>query len=134
VSNLGFYRDVTKFIKWVGGPTAAKAVLTGSAAALLVAGGAAHAGYEKAAPKIKSWTAKRKQPDVPTGRRYTVHTILVDEQGLAFNVDDTFTVVARDGETVIIALTGKADNPWAVSAKLLASVSDFPDDDGAAEN
>jgi hypothetical protein len=134
VSNLGFYRDVTKFIKWVGGPAAAKAVLTGGAAALLVAGGAAHVGYEKAAPKIKSWITKRGKPDVPTGSRYTVHTVVVDDQGLEFSVDDTFTVVARDGETVVIALTGKADNPWAVSAKLLASVSDFPDDDDAVED
>lgn len=128
MGNLGFYQEVTRLIKAVGGPAKVKALLAGGAAALFVAGGAAYAGYEKAAPKVKGWIAKLGQPDALVGMMYTVHTAAVDDQGLAFALDDTFAVVERDGDVVIIALTGKVDNPWAVSAELLERISDFPSD------
>jgi CTP:molybdopterin cytidylyltransferase MocA len=128
VSNLGFYQDVTKIIKAVGGPAVAKAGLAVSAAALLVVGGAAHASYGKVAPKLRGWLGKRGTSDVLAGKGYTVHTAAVDDQGLAFSVDDTFTVIERHEDAVMIAQTGNADNPWAVSATFLARISDFPAD------
>ena len=128
MSNLGFYRDVTKLIKAIGGPAAAKAALAGGAAALLVVGGAAHAAYEKASPKVKHWIGRHGRPDPLLGNVYKVHTAAVDNQGLIFSVGDTFTVIERDGDAVITALTGNANNPWVVSEDLLSKISDFPTD------
>lgn len=126
MSNLGFYQDVTTWIKVAGGPGRAKAALLGAGTALFFAGGAGHAGYAKVAPRAKGWIRRIGQPDVLAGNTYTVHTAAVDDQGLAFSVDDTFAVVERDADAVIIALSSSTDNPWAVSAELLAKISDFP--------
>ncbi|PPF52136.1 hypothetical protein C5B94_13635 [Clavibacter michiganensis] len=102
---------------------------------MFVAGGAVGAVYGKAAPKAKGWLARRVVPDVlrATGTQFTSPPWTTKH--LAFHVGDTFTVVECDGETVIIALGDGTDNPWAVSARLLVRISDFPaDDDAAAED
>lgn len=126
MSNLGDYQRITTLIKQLGGPKAAKAIVAAGAVLLVTAGGAAHAGYQKAAPKVKDWISKLGQPDALAGHVYAIHIDAEDDQGLAFKAGDTFRVLERDGDAVLIELIGNDDNPWAVSAKFLAQVSDFP--------
>lgn len=133
MGNLGDYQRITTLIKQLGGPKAAKTIAAAGAALLVTAGGAAHAGYVRAAPKVKEWISKLGQPDALAGHVYTVRVDAEDDQQLAFQVGDRFRVLERDGDAVLIELIGKDDNPWAVSAKFLAQVSDFPVNTAPAE-
>lgn len=128
MSNLGDYQRITTLIKQLGGPKVARALAAAGAVLLVTAGGAAHAGYQKAAPKVKDWIAKLGQPDALAGSVYNVRIDAEDDQGLAFQAGDTFRVLERDGDAVLIELVGNDDNPWAVSAAFLARISDFPAD------
>lgn len=126
VGNLGDYQRIVELIKKVGGPTAAKAYAAVVAAGLMAAGGFAHKGYQAAAPGVKDWWASRQQGhDVP-GVSYVVTTAAIDDQGLVLDVGDEFRVLTSDRDAVMIEVLGRDDNPWMVSARFLARISDFP--------
>lgn len=46
-------------------------------------------------------------------------------EGLIFNVGDSYQVLERDKDAVLIKKIGDTNNPCFVSAELLYSISDF---------
>lgn len=136
MSNLGGYQTITTLIKRVGGPEVAVKLAGAAGVFLLVAGGAAYAGAQKATPAVKQkaqqlfekWKSQGGRPDELAGSTYTVTSAVVDEQGLVLDVGTVFRVLEKDGDAVLIEIDDNDDNPWFVSADLLARISDFPID------
>lgn len=134
MSNLGGYQVITTLIKRVGGPENAAKLGGAVAAGLFFAGGAAHAGIQKFAPSFmekaeklfQNWRGRTLSPDELTGTVYTVTAAADSDQGVSFNIGDTFRVLERDEDAVLIELTGNSDNPWVLPADLLMEISDFP--------
>lgn len=54
-----------------------------------------------------------------------VHSMGKSSEGLTFNVGDSYQVLERDKDAVLIKKTGDTNNPYFVSAELLHSISDF---------
>lgn len=146
MSNLGGYQVITTLIKRVGGPENAAKLGVAAAAGLLFVGGAAHAGIQKLAPIVKeraeqlfqSWRGRAQSTDKFAGTIYTVTAAADSDQGVSFDAGDTFRVLERDEDAVLIELIGNAENPWVISADLLVEISDFPKiattDDGRTSN
>lgn len=136
MSNLGGYQVITTLIKRVGGPENAMKLAAAAGGLLLVAGGATHAGIQKASPTFKrkaaqlveKWRGRAGSLDELAGSIFTVNTAAESVQGVYFNVGDTFRVLERDADAVLIELIGSDNNPWVISADLLAQISDFPSD------
>lgn len=140
MSNLGGYQVITTLIKRVGGPENAMKLAAAAGGLLLVAGGAAHAGIQKATPALKkkaeqlieTWRSREGATGELAGSVYTVTAAAESDQGVSFDVGDTFRVLERDADAVLIELIGNDDNPWVISADLLAEISDFPADPNSA--
>jgi outer membrane murein-binding lipoprotein Lpp len=136
MSNLGGYQVITTLIKRVGGPENAMKLAAAAGGLLLVAGGAAHAGIQKATPALKNkteqlfekWRGRALAIDQLAESVYTITAEAESDQGVSFNVGDTFRVLERDADAVLIEVVGNDDNPWVISADLLAGISDFPSD------
>lgn len=134
MSNLGGYQTITTLIKRVGGPEAAVKLVGAAGVLLFAVGGAAYAGVQKATPAVKQkaqqlfdkWQSRSGRLDELAGRTYTISSEVEDEQGLVFEVGTVFRVLEKDGDAVLIEIDGNIDNPWFVSADLLAQISDFP--------
>lgn len=134
MSNLGGYQVVTTLLKRVGGPRNAMKLAAAAGGLLLVAGGVAHAGIQKATPAVKKqaeqlfdkWRSRAKATDELAGSVHTVTAAAESDQDVSFNVGDTFRVLERDAEAVLIELIGNDHNPWVIPADLLAEISDFP--------
>ena len=126
MGNLGYYQDITKLIKALGGPKVAIPVILGSGYAVIRIGEAGvKKAYKVSRTVIRNWTAT----DSIVGRVFTVHSDSDDSGGgLTLREGDEIQVLERHGEAVQIVVLGNADNPYFASAALLASISDFPDD------
>lgn len=139
MGNLGGYQVITTLIKRVGGPENALKLAAAAGGLLLVAGGAAHAGIQRVTPAVKKkaeqlfekWRSRTGAIDELAGSVYTVTAAAESDQGVSFNVGDTFRVLERDTDAVLIELIGNDDNPWIIPAGLLAEISDFPADPGS---
>lgn len=122
MGNLGSYQAMTSLAKKVGGPVALAAV---TAASGFLVGRAAEVGFKRAG---NSWVARIKK--VVSAREssetFTVGTEADCGAGLTLHAGDEFRVLERDGESMLIEVLGNADNPYVVSAEILARVSDFP--------
>lgn len=140
MSNLGGYQVITTLIKRVGGPENAMKLAAAVGGLLLVAGGAAHAGMQKATPALKkkaeqlfeNWRSRAGSVDRLAGSVYTVTAAAESDQGVSFKIGDTFRVLERDADAVLIELIGNDENPWVIAADLLAEISDFPADPGTS--
>jgi len=140
MSNLGGYQVITTLIKRVGGPENAMKLAAAAGGLLLVAGGAAHAGMQKATPALKKkaeqlfekWRSRAGSVDRLAGSVYTVTATAESDQGVSFAIGDTFRVLERDADAVLIELIGNDENPWVIFADLLAEISDFPGDPRSA--
>lgn len=134
MSNLGGYQVITTLIKSVGGPENAKKLAVAAGGALFVAGGATYAGIQKATPVVKKqavqllakWGSRAESTDELAGSVFTVTSAAESDQGVSFDIGDTFRVLERDTDAVLIELIGNEDNPWVIAADLLAEISDFP--------
>ncbi|MBC9942954.1 hypothetical protein ICL81_00230 [Leucobacter sp. cx-328] len=102
--------------------------------ALLIAGGAALAGIQQASPTLKKYAVKlfavrRGQTEyegTPLTSSFTVAVAAESDQGVSFNIGDTFRVLEQDADAVLIELIGNDNNPWVISAELLSEISNFP--------
>lgn len=134
MSNLGGYQAITTLIKSVGGPENAKKLAVAAGGVLFVAGGATYAGIQKVAPAVKEqavqllakWRSRAESTDELAGSVFTVTSAAESDQGVSFGIGDTFRVLDRDTDAVLIELIGKENNPWVIPADLLAQISDFP--------
>lgn len=120
MGNLRSYQTMTTLAKRVGGPVALGA-LTFVSGYLVIRPG--EAGVKKAARSIK----KRSAPCATKGQVFLA-TSDGDDSGVKIRVGDTYQVLERDGDAILVEVLGDPSSPHVVSSKFLRSISDFPQD------
>ena len=124
VGNLGMYQLVTTWMKKFGGP---KNFLSAVAGAGIVIGGTAVKGYQMIKKHFTD-AIKQKHLEAAAAIVHTVNTEGVSNEGLMFHVGDQFKVLELDGDAALIEKIGDSHNPYFVSAKFLATISDYSPD------
>jgi uncharacterized membrane-anchored protein YhcB (DUF1043 family) len=122
VGNLGAYQLITTVAKKVGGPVKlAAGVAVGGYVVIRTAEGV----IKKVIKKVKKH--KETKTALNTSKLYTVHECAESNEGLMFNISDTYRVLEKDGDSVLIEKIGDANNPYFVSEELLGKISDYED-------
>lgn len=121
MGNLGMYQAVTIAMKKCGGPRKFLGLVIGGSA---IVGGAITKGVEGVVEHFAKKATERKL-EAQSVVIYLVHTEGVSNEGLKFSVGDQVRVLAVDGDAALIEKIGDANNPYFVSAKYLASISDY---------
>lgn len=128
MSNLGLYQTMTTVIKAVSNVAGSP----GKAVALVAVGiGATGYGVFRGAEAggkaiYRTVTKLRATSDPLVGRLFTIATEADAGSGLTLHAGDEVLVLERDGDAVLVEVSGGADNPYFVSGELLALISDFP--------
>ena len=123
MSNLGKYQTITTLAKKFGG--------VDSLIAIIALGGAfvSYPVLRSIEEVIKSGVNKRKtakqKKDADTSIMYTVSKEGKSNEGLNFNIGDTFRVLEQDGNAVLIEKIGDANNPYFVAFDFLKSISNY---------
>lgn len=117
-------KDCCKNVTSCGKKTgAAKAVIAIIAAcSVLIAVGAAiyKATKERGIPKQAA-----KKHKAPADGIYTVSVKGKSDEGLAFELGDTFKILEANGDAGLIEKIGDLNNPYFVSLEFLSSISDY---------
>ena len=121
MSNLGWYQILTSLAKKVGGPKNLIALIAGGGA--ILGGGTVAAGGALKKKIIAEYQRKLQAADAAV--IYTVNEEGKSNEGLVFNVGDTFRILETDGDAGLIKKIGDTNNPYYVSLKFLANISDF---------
>lgn len=121
MSNLGWYQVITTWSKKVGGPLNLLGIVAGVGA---VGGVAGTKGVEALVGSQKKKAAE-KEKAAELLKTYTVSKEGVRNEGLQFHVGETFKVLERDGNAVLIEKLGDDNNPYFVAAELLNEISDY---------
>lgn len=123
MSNLGAYQKFTTLAKKLGGVEKLIGLISTASAIVGAAGGiGAYIGGTKIAKKYKEKKKiKTKECDVV----YTVITQGESNEGLKFDVGNTFHILETDGDSILIEKTGDANNPYFVDRKLLNQISTY---------
>lgn len=121
MSNLGWYQVITTWSKKVGGPLNLLGIVAGVGA---IGGVAGTKGVEALVGSQKKKAAE-KEKAAELLKTYTVSKEGVINEGLQFRVGETFKVLERDGNAVLIEKLGDDNNPYFVAAELLNEISDY---------
>lgn len=121
MSNLGLYQTMTALSKKVGGPANFILIVLGLGYGI---GRVTEAGIKKAVKAVKAIKANS-DDNRSAAIYYHILTAGESNDGLIFSVGDTFQVLERDKDAVLIKKLGDGDNPYFVSAELLCSISDY---------
>lgn len=121
MGNLGAYQVMTTVAKKVGGPVKLTVgVAVGGYVVIRTAEGVIKTGIKK--------VKKHKETNefaLNTSKLYTVHECGESNEGLIFNINDTYRILEKDGDAVLIEKIGVANNPYFVSAEFLRKISDY---------
>ena len=117
MSNLGWYQIMTTAAKKCGGPKNFMGLLVVGG---MFIGGALIEGYE-------AWKKRetKKQQAIELSKIYNICKEGVSNEGLQFHVGDTFKVLERDGNAVLIEKIGDSNNPYFVDFDFLKEISDY---------
>ena len=121
MSNLGAYQVMTTIAKKVGGPVKLAVVLAVSGYVVIRT---AEGGIKTGIKKVK----KHKEAKAivsNTLKLYTVNESGESNEGLIFNIGDTFIVLDKDSAAVLIEKIGDTSNPYFVSEELIRKISDY---------
>ena len=121
MSNLGWYQLMTTFAKKVGGPKRFMSMLFGGGA---LTGGTLVWGGSKI-KKIICKELKKKEDARKAAIIYTVDKNAKSKEGLAFVAGDRFKILEKIDDAALIEKLGDNNNPYFVSCKFLASISDY---------
>lgn len=121
MSNLGWYQVITTWSKKVGGPLN----LLGIVAGVGVIGGVVGTKGVEALVGSQKKKAAEKEKAAGLLKTYTVSKEGVGNEGLQFHVGETFKVLERDGNAVLIEKLGDDNNPYFVAAERLNEISDY---------
>ena len=121
MSNLGWYQVITTWSKKVGGPLN----LLGIVAGVWAIGGVVGTKGVEALVSSQKKKAAEKEKAAELLKTYTVSKEGVSNEGLQFHVGETFKVLERDGNAVLIEKLGDDNNPYFVAAELLNEISDY---------
>lgn len=117
MSNLGEYQNMTTRSKMVGGPIIYQGLLIGAGIIIGTVGS-----------KLPKWVSKWKKKTksrVHNNEIYKVKSYAVSNEGLQFSEGDTFRVLQRDKDAVLIEKTDDPDQPHFVDYELLKQISDY---------
>lgn len=117
MSNLGYYQTLTTVMKRVGGPIAFVVELAGAGA---VAGSAITMGIV-----ARVFKRKKKHKKADSKRVFRVNKIGIDNKGKRFNIGDSFRVLERDKDAVLIEIIGDKNNPYFEAEDFLQTISDY---------
>lgn len=121
MSNLGWYQVITTWSKKVGGPLNLLGIVAGVGT---LGGVVGTKGIEVlVASQKKKATEKEKVAEL--SKTYTISKDGVSNEGLQFHVGETFKVLERDGNAVLIEKLGDDNNPYFVAAEFLNGISDY---------
>ena len=119
MSNLGMYQSMTTLANKFGGPgNLAVAIAVGGYIVLRPVEGVIKTGVKK----LKD--AKHKKA-IETSILYTASKEGTSNEGLHFNIGDTFHVLEQDGNAVLIEKIGDTNNPYFVALDFLKSISNY---------
>lgn len=121
MSNLGWYQVITTWSKKVGGPLNLLGIVAGVGAI----GGVAGTKCVEALVGSQKKKVAEKEKAAELLKTYTVSKEGVSNEGLQFHVGETFKVLERDGNAVLIEKLGDDNNPYFVAAELLNEISDY---------
>ena len=117
MSNLGWYQVVTTMAKKVHGPVNLGLIVLGTGAAV---GTGATLGTQYLIKKVKLKDLERQKSVI-----YNVYKDSISKEGLSFKKNDQFKILEIDGDAGLIEIIGDDNNPYFVSLKYLASISDY---------
>ena len=117
MSNLGWYQVVTTMAKKVNGPVNLGLIVLGTGAAV---GIGATLGAQYVIKKVKLKDLERQKSVI-----YNVYKDSISKEGLSFKKNDQFKILEIDGDAGLIEKIGDDNNPYFVSLKYLASISDY---------
>lgn len=117
MSNLGAYQTVTTVMKALGGPHRAIPIIAGG---LLLTGAGLQAGTAKIVRTLKEGAHAHPAKD-------QVFTVTQDGEsdGVRVSVGNSFRVLEGDGDSILVEILGRDDNPFFLSAEFLSTVSNF---------
>lgn len=121
MSNLGWYQVITTWSKKVGGPLN----LLGIVAGVGTLGGVVGTKGIEALVASQKKKATEKEKVAELSKTYTISKEGVSNEGLQFHVGETFKVLERDGNAVLIEKLGDDNNPYFVAAEFLNGISDY---------
>lgn len=119
MSNLGPYQTMTTIAKKIGGPI--------NLLGVVAAGGYSvfrivEIGVKKGVDKLDEI---KKSKAIKASVLYTVSKEGTSNEGLHFNVGDTFHVLQQVGDAVLVEKVGDTNNPYFVAYDFLMSISNF---------
>lgn len=121
MSNLGRYQVMTIVAKKVGGPVKlAVGTAVGGYVFIRIVEGA----IKKGIKEVKK-NKEAKEIALHTLKFYTVYEYGESNEGLIFNVGDTYRVLEKDQDVVLIEKKRDDNNPYFVSEELLLKISDY---------
>lgn len=121
MNNLGWYQVITTWSKKVGGPLNLLGIVAGVGA---LGGVAGTKGIEALVASQKK-KAIEKEKVAELSKTYTIIKDGVSNEGLQFHVGETFRVLERDGNAVLIEKLGDDNNPYFVASEFLNGISDY---------
>lgn len=121
MSNLGWYQIITTLSKKVGGPKNLLALVFGGG---VVVGGGAVAGGGAIKKKINKALAEKKKEE-QEAIIYNVKSNARSNEGLELKAGDRFKILEIDGDAALIEIIDDDNNPYFISLKFLASISDY---------
>ena len=121
MNNLGWYQVITTWSKKVGGPLN----LLGIVAGVGELGGVAGTKGIEALVASQKKKAIEKEKVAELSKTYTIIKDGVSNEGLQFHVGETFKVLERDGNAVLIEKLGDDNNPYFVASEFLNGISDY---------
>ena len=121
MNNLGWYQVITTWSKKVGGPLNLLGIVAGVGA---LGGVAGTKGIEALVASQKK-KAIEKEKVAELSKTYTIIKDGVSNEGLQFHVGETFKVLERDGNAVLIEKLGDDNNPYFVASEFLNGISDY---------
>lgn len=117
MSNLGLYQKMTIYAKKVGGPINFLLLIAscGYGVGKMIEGG-----IKKSVKIIKNHSN-----DKTSIKLHHVHSECTCSGGVNFKTGDSYIILERDKDAVLIEKIGDTNNPYFVSVDLLRSISDF---------
>lgn len=123
MGNLGLYQTVVAVMKRVpGGPKVAIPAFFTAGYVVIRSGEAA---LKKVVRMSRDGFKRRNMPRDDEGQAFTVTSDADAGGGLVLRTGESYRVLERDGDSALIEISDRDDNPFVVSADLLCAVSDY---------
>lgn len=121
MSNLGWYQIITTAASKVGGVPKLIGIIFGSG---IFVGCGATVGICSLVENNKSKRELKKKMKLKS-INYSVRTSITNNNGFTINAGDQYKIIEIIGNSALIEIIGKDNNPYFLPQKVLHSISDF---------